>query len=385
MRHLAVLFWLLFFWSPGVVLPSAFPVESAAFHSRTDWQLKPSLKYDALCLLNALSGDPYYLHYYQAEYDHFHPLFTTKERAAFVQLKYVIKDNGGGIISANVALYFSAVDAETLPEMIRTARDSTALETALRKTPYWSDDEWRIYQQARPALETALEALDRAGFAAYWVQTVKPKIEHRIAELSHDLPKYNIVPAIEARLGFPLPSQTITVYLLAYSEPHGIRITGLRFLTHESYPFDIVVHNAIHEAMHPPYDAHDSQVQEAIDLLGRDPLVVDKVNHHDASFGYNTAPGYIEEDSVQALEQIVSEEFGVGRNAPEYWREQDGGMHLLATAIYVEYKSALSQSRQPYSKWFVHAVDSGDLRGDKLRDTVKGFFSASAAQNSNRY
>lgn len=199
----------------------------------------------------------------------------------------------------------------------------------------------------------------------------------RIAELSLDLPKYNIVPAIEARLGFPLPSQTITVYLLAYSEPHGIRITGLRFLTHLSYPFDIVLHNAIHEAMHPPYDANDSAVRKAVDLLGRDPLVVDKVNHHDASFGYNTASGYIEEDSVQALEQILSEEFGVGRNAQEYWREQDGGMHLLAAAIYVEYKSALSQSRQPYAKWFVHAVESGDLRGDKLQHTVNGFFSAS--------
>jgi len=32
----------------------------------------PSLKYDALCLLNSMSGDPYYLRYYEAEYDHFH-------------------------------------------------------------------------------------------------------------------------------------------------------------------------------------------------------------------------------------------------------------------------------------------------------------------------
>ncbi len=366
-------------------MSSTLSVDSAAFHSNTDWQLKPSLKYDALCLLNALSGDPYYLHYYQAEYDHFHPLFTTKEDAAFVQLKHVIKDNGGGIVSANLTLYFSAVDAETLPEMIGTAHDSTALEAALRKTPYWTDDGWKNYQEARPALETALEALDRVGFAAYWAQTAKPKIENRIAELSLDLPKYNIVPAVEARLGFPLPSQTITVCLLAYSEPHGIRITGLRFLTHVSYPFDIVLHNAIHEAMHPPYDATDSAVREAVDLLGRDRLVVDKVNHHDASFGYNTASGYIEEDSVQALEQIVSEEFGVGRNAQEYWREQDGGIHLLAAAIYVGYKSALSQGRQLYSKWFVHAVESGDLRGDKLQNTVKGFFSASPSQNSKRY
>ena len=45
--------------------------------------------------------------------------------------------------------------------------------------------------------------------------------------------------------------------------------------------------------------------RDALDLLsslaastGRDPLVIDKVQHH-------TTAGYIEEDSVQALEQLV--------------------------------------------------------------------------------
>ena len=57
--------------------------ETVSLHTTTDWELKPSLKYDTLCLLNALSGDAYYLHYYQAEYDHFHPLFTPEEQAEF--------------------------------------------------------------------------------------------------------------------------------------------------------------------------------------------------------------------------------------------------------------------------------------------------------------
>jgi hypothetical protein len=175
--------------------------------------------------------------------------------------------------------------------------------------------------------------------------------------------------------GFPLPSHTITVYLLAYSEPHGIRITGLRFLTHESYPFKIVLHNAIHEPMHPPYNAHDPAILQAIDVLGRDPLIADKVKHHNPSFGYNTTAGYVEEDSVQALEEIISEEFGVGRDARKYWREQDDGMHVLAAAIYVDYKTALKQAPQPYSKWFAGAVADGKLRGPNLQRTVDVFFS----------
>ena len=346
-----------------------------AAHSGTDWQLKPSLKYDALCLLNALSGDPFYLGYYQAEYDHFHPLFTPAEQNAFAELKHVIKDQGHGIISAKLALYYSVVDDETLPEMIRTARDSAAMGAALRETSYWSADDWQNYEAARPALEAALRALDRVGFPAYWQANARPKIEKRIAEITPDLAKYDILPTIESYLGFPLPSHTITVYLLAYSEPHGIRITGLRFLTHVSYPFRIVLHNAIHEPMHPPYHADDPKVREAIELLGRDPLVMDKVQHHDPSFGYNTTAGYIEEDSVQALEELVSEKFGVGHNPCQYWKEQDGGMHVLAAAIYADYKQESSANPTPYAQWFVHAVQDGQLRGSKLQQTVQSFFS----------
>jgi hypothetical protein len=100
------------------------------------------------------------------------------------------------------------------------------------------------------------------------------------------------------------------------------------------------------------------------------------VQHHDPSFGYNTTAGYIEEDSVQALEQLVSEKFGVGRNACEYWKQQDGGMHVLAAAIYVDYKRASSSNPEPYSQWFVRAVKDGQLRGNNLQQTVQSFFSS---------
>jgi hypothetical protein len=58
--------------------------ETVPVHNHTDWQLNPSLKYDTLCLLNALSGDPYYLHYYRAEYEHFYSLFTSEEQASAI-------------------------------------------------------------------------------------------------------------------------------------------------------------------------------------------------------------------------------------------------------------------------------------------------------------
>ena len=346
----------------------------------TNWQLKPSLKYDTLCLLNVLGGDPYYLEYYKAEYEHFQPLFTPEERAAFVELKRIIKEEHGGIISANLALYFSVVPDETLPELIATAHDTTKLKEAFRQTTYWDADDWKVFETARPALEKSLKALDRVRFAEYWERTARPKIEARIVELSGELPKYDIVPAIERRLGFPLASRTITVYLLAYSEPHGIRITGLRFLTHVSYPFAIVLHNAIHEMMHPPYDSRDPAMRRAIEQLGKDPLIVEKVRNHNPSFGYNTVASYVEEDSVQALEEIISEEFGVGHDPIQYWKEQDNGMHVLAAAVYVEYKKEGKLGFKPYAQWFSSAVGDGALTGESLKKTIATFFAAAPAK-----
>jgi hypothetical protein len=348
-------------------------VSGALAADQTEWQLKPSLKYDALCLLNVLSGDPYYLHYYQREYNYFHPLFTNEEQTAFDRVKHVLKDEGGTIVSARLALYYSVVPDETLADMIRTARDGSAMKAALQNTSYWNEQAWGNYQAAAPALATALQALQRVEFPKYWRESVLPRVAQRLSDLTPDLQNYNIVPSIERLLGFPLPSSTITVYLLAYSEPHGIRITGLRFLTHVSYPFTIVLHNAIHESMHPPYRVNDPAVRAAIDLLGRDPLIADKVAHHDRSFGYNSAPGYVEEDSAQALEQIVSEEFRSGRDARRYWQEQDGGMHVLAAAIYAQYNKALTEQPQPFGQWFVKAVENGQLRGEQLSGTVRRF------------
>jgi len=364
--------------SAGAAQASRPPAQTAPLHTTTGWELRPSLKYDALCLLNALSGDPFYLDYYRAEYAHFHPLFTPDEEAAFLRLKHVIKDEGHGIVSARLALYYSAVDDETLPDMIRTAHDSSVMEAALKKTTYWDAESWKNYETARPSLEAALRALERVGFPGYWTTSAKPKIEKRIAELPPDLEKYDVVPVIESYLGFALPSATIRVYLLAYSEPHGIRITGLRFLTHVSYPFGIVLHNAIHESMHPPYPKEDRGVRRAVDLLGRDGLVRREVQRHDPSFGYNTTASYIEEDSVEALEEIVSDRFGVGRNPCDYWRDHDDGMHALAAAVYAGYRQAVAQAPQPYSQWFTRAVDSGQLRGANLEHAVQSFFSGAA-------
>src|SRR5262249_12863882 len=150
--------------------------------------------------------------------------------------------------------------------------------------PYYDEDTWKVYEASRSDLEAALRALKRTHFEADWEREVRPKIEQSRAAIAAKLPQYDVIPAVERVLGSPRPTNKITVYLLYYSQPHGIKITGTRFLTHYSYPFRIVLRNAIHEMMHPPYDlAHDPELRLALESLKSDSFLMNKVEHHDTS------------------------------------------------------------------------------------------------------
>jgi hypothetical protein len=47
---------------------------------------------DTVCLLNVLTGDPFYVRYYKDEYARFEPQLTPAARVALANLKRKIKD-----------------------------------------------------------------------------------------------------------------------------------------------------------------------------------------------------------------------------------------------------------------------------------------------------
>jgi hypothetical protein len=61
-------------------------------HATTDWRIEPSFTLDTVCLLNVLTGDPFYVRYYKDEYARFEPQLTPATRAALADLKHKMKD-----------------------------------------------------------------------------------------------------------------------------------------------------------------------------------------------------------------------------------------------------------------------------------------------------
>lgn len=48
--------------------------------------------FDTICLLNVLTGDPYYVEHYKDEYARFEPQLTPAARTALAEVKRKIKD-----------------------------------------------------------------------------------------------------------------------------------------------------------------------------------------------------------------------------------------------------------------------------------------------------
>lgn len=363
---------------PLLASSTAEPAPAAAVkHKTTEWRLEPSFTFDLLCFLNTLTGDAFYLRYYQGEYGKFHPQITPEAQQALENLRRKIKDERGNIISAFLTLYFSAVEHKTIDDLLKTIENPQTLQERLRKTPYYSDSGWQLFESVRGELKTVFLFLQDIRFESYWKETIAPKVTQRIGQIQNELPHYDIVPAIEAHLGSPLPSNAITVYVLYYSQPHGIRITGMRFLTDVAWPFRIVLRNAVHEMMHPPFDlAADEELRSTLASLRADEFLMDKVLNHNPAFGYNSFQGFLEEDCVQALEQLITEKLGVARNPHRRWKQNDDGMHVFAVALYrVMKEENYNQRAESFRNFLLRMIRSGKLSAGTVRAHYGTFYS----------
>jgi hypothetical protein len=345
----------------------------------TYWQIEPSFKFDTLCLLNTLTADPYYLNYYQSEYEKFEPKLTLPVKKALARLKQTVKDENRNIISAFLCLYFSATEDRTLDDMLLTIENSNTMKSRLKKTSYFSEGGWKLYESVREDLKIIFLFLKDIQIESYWAEHILPKVMQKTKEIEKDLPKYDVIAEVEHHLGFALASNTITVYMLYYSQPHGIKITGTRYLTDIAWPFKIVLRNAVHEMMHPPYDLpNDKELRKYLNLLKKDEFLMDKVLNHNPSFGYNSFEGFIEEDCVQAIEQIINEKLGIEVESRRRWKGIDDGMHVFAVALYKLMKEEhFNQKGELFRDFLIRNIRSEKLSPGKIKSIYDDFNSSS--------
>ena len=348
-----------------------------------DLRLRASVRYDALCFVGVLTGDPFYVDYYPDDYRRFFAQMTPAERAAFVRIKTVIKDEHQGLVGPQLTLWFSVLDGDGLKPLIAAAEKPQAWKRALRARGLspgkglaadWTAEDWAELDAVRLPLAVALRFLVRVRFEETWRREWAPAINARIAEIDNKIGGARFLDLQTKLLGFRPVAGPMTAYLVRFSKPHGIRITGPRYITAYDYPLEIILRNAVHEPMHPPFSG-DAAQWAALAPLRSDPDFMDRLAHHDPSFGYNSFEGLVEEDCVQALDQIVEERMGVAAPAGERWVKADDGLHILAAALYALMKQDGYDVRGGnFRAWLTSPATVSRLAGHvrALAETVTG-------------
>jgi len=370
----------LLFWSFAGCTRSGTPAEpDHAVHQTTTWIIRTSLAHDALAFFNTLIADPYYLVFYQEEYNLFKPKFTPEVQQALTRLSEA-KEQYQVILGVELCTVFSMGNPETLDDLIRLAQHPDSLRQPLIQsglsTAYQDDAMWTAIISVMPDVLTVLGFLKEFDFESYWTQEILPDSQALAERLHQELSAYNIIPAIEAETGLSLPSDQFEVYLVYFISPHAARLPGARIMqeTRELSP-DFYVRMAIHELLHQPYEVDNQDFWDAIDVLKQDAFLMERFESHESSVGYNDWESYVAESSVDALEQVVSEQFGVARPLSQrFGPDEDDGMHVLAPAIYVLIKQeGFPQGDESFQDFLIRMVQKGKLAPGKMETLLEEF------------
>lgn len=153
----------------------------------------------------------------------------------------------------------------------------------------------------------------------------------------------------------------------------------LIFLTDIAWPFSILIRTASHEMMHPPFDLkNDSVLIGTLSKLKNEKFLMDKVLNHNPSFGYNSFEGFVEEDCVHALDQIINEKLGISRDPRKRWEENDDGMHVPAIALYnIMKEENYNEEKMIYRDFIIRNIEKVKLLNGNIEKIYNNFYSPS--------
>lgn len=342
------------------------PGPALAQASRTRWTVQASEGLDAIAFLGPLSGKPFYARYYEAELAAFKPRLSPQVLETLAAL-HAQADAAGGLLWPNLALIFSGGPTGALDDLLVSLdKAQSVLKPPFQASVYWDVADWDRFVADTPRLRLVLTGLRDAGFAQFRREHAQAATAKRTAELNALLPGLDIVAEQERLLGRRL-DPGVEIDLSWFCRPHGVRIQGQRFLSHVKASDSIVVMTAAHEIMHPPFDMQGQAAQACYAVLGQDPLLTKILAEKDKATGYNDLEGVLNEDTVQALDQIVQERLGYGKPPAERWTKNDQGMHVLAAGLYGLLKAdGYDRTGGNIEAWMLGAAGSGKLAPESL-------------------
>ena len=344
---------------------------SGAPPNATQWRVRTSEGFDAIAFLGPLSGQPLYQQYYAADVATFAPHIPESIRTDLSVLWRSASDEGFGLLGPNLQVIFSGSTHDLSLHRLLTAiqNKDASLLPSYRVSRYWSETDWRWFSQAAPRVEAIFASLIASGFEKFWRKR-SSSISTRTIEVQQSLEPYDVI-SWQRKLTGRNFDPAIDVVLLQFAKPHGIKVQGQTFLQSADYDTATTVRIAAHEMMHPPFDPAGSAAQAAIAVFREDPLVSRILRDHDPKWGYTTVEGLLDEDLVEALDQLISEILGVARDPAERWTKNDDGIHVIAAGLYSLLRDdGWAERGGSIERWLERAAHAGRLKPPSFHQSI---------------
>lgn len=355
-----------------ICLLALWPASACAQETRaethTQWEVTSAEGMDALLLIGAAGGDVMQADIYPEEIAWVRDNISSEGLEAIDEIDAALRQRIGVLTGPSMAYFFSANEVETLDDVIASAADPRGrLQPGLMNSPHWDAARFDNAVRLMPIIHTALTELREAGFSNWYAANYADEINAALAVNRAGVEPYDIIPEQEWLLGRALDPQ-IEILIASFSKPYGIRIMGQRFIAYHGWEAETQLRVAAHEIFHPPFDPNDTELLDLLSDLEADPWMQSIVNDHNPQYGYNSFMGVINEGSTQALDQIVSDRLGFGRETGARWRDADGGMHMFAAAAWhAMVEDGFANEGGVYSDWLKSALRRGLLSPSEVR------------------
>jgi hypothetical protein len=302
--------------------------------NRTHWKVRTSIGFDAITFLDALSGGDLYTPYYGADAATFRALLPSAIVSDIPKLWQEARESKFGLLGPNLCLFFSNGNDTNLDTILAALQNREQLILpSYKASSYWSASDWAWFDQHASRLYAVFGAMQAADFVAFRKQRLGLNFDVRLKEIEQSLAPFDVISLQEKLTGRHFNPQ-IEVVVLKFSQPHGIRVQGQTFLQSEDYGSEVTVRIAAHEMLHPPIPMDGPVAKAVLAILAKDDLERRIVKEHDPKWGYTSLEGLFNEDLVQALDQLISEDLGVAHNPADRWTASDDGIHVLAAGFY---------------------------------------------------
>ncbi|ASA24774.1 hypothetical protein [Paenibacillus donghaensis] len=272
-----------------------------------------SYKFDALNFLNVLTQDEFYVSRHTEDHHHFVSIHTDRNHQLMSE---IIRIQGGTMLSPFLNLVVSSLpnfDELELPELFRSTE---LLQRHFSQSPYYKEEQWKQREPLFSLVPEILQDLEKLCFREYWQERKLPQLLMKTEEIKVFASRQSIFKEINDMLGPSSSIDHIQLYLCSFAAPHGIKITGPRYISDCSFSLELTLGIAIHEMFHPPYRI--AELEAPFHRLSATPALLAAFEKQKNRFGYTTIESFIEENVVEAMALYIWEKIGLEPNPFAY-------------------------------------------------------------------